>query len=279
MKKEKKNNVFQATFKESLNLVDDKFMINEAIKNYKSVNILKKILGMSFMLFSFSLLNFALMGNGLSLDFFAINISSSNFDFIMKVSSYFYLICVVLIVLISLVLSRKFYIFMMFFYLVFVFEFIVGFVFLITFSIGIYSILNWGTIVPMLYLLLIITFLIIFIYNKRQSTLQVLFQSKSFYRVADDLTKKMAQYSAPTILVIMAIKWIMSFGSESGDFSLQIGRVVGSISVPLIAVASVYFGFSYCYYNMFLSYYYLNKYKDEFNLENISKESEMNDDN
>ncbi|MQS53549.1 hypothetical protein [Companilactobacillus mishanensis] len=274
MREKKGYGIFRGSYNESLNLVDDKFIQNEAFKNYRSVNVFKKILGMSFILLFFSLINFALMGNRMSFYFFGMHVSSANFDFIMKISIYFYLLCVVLIVLISLVLSRNFYIFMMFFDLVFVFEFIISFVFLVTFSIGLYSILNFGIIVPTVYLLLITTFMVIFIYNKHQSTLQVLFESKKFHRIADDFIKKLAQYSTPVILIIMAIKWIMSFGSVSGDFSLQLGRIVASICTPLVAVAAVYFGFSYGFYNMFLSYYYLNKYRDKYNLEKMRKEAD-----
>ncbi|AKP67809.1 hypothetical protein [Companilactobacillus ginsenosidimutans] len=274
MATEKKNGIFDASFEQSRNLVTDKFINDEVLKNYRKPNRFNKMLGMLFTPLFIAFFTWILSGNRDSVKIFVPNTPFDKVQSLGNIICYFLLVFAVIIIIGTLILGFKMRIFMMFFNMVFIPEFIFLALGLIGLTFTLFSGLEWGAIVPILYILFTAIFLAIFLYNKHQNTRQVLYQAKNFHRVANDLTKQLAQYAGPILLIIMVIKWIFSFINSSGDFVVQAQRLAYAIGLPLFAVGGTYFIFSYGFYNMFLSYYYLNKYRKEYDLESYLEDDE-----
>ncbi|AKP67810.1 hypothetical protein [Companilactobacillus ginsenosidimutans] len=267
MKTEKKNGIFDASFEQSRNLVTDKFIKDEVLKNYRKPNRFNKMLGMLTMPLFFLFLMIAIDENRKTTHFFNLTFSQNGFHLLVNSGRYTLLFLVAIIVIGTIILCWRMRIFMMFFYFMHVLNFIVGGIGLVVESFMLYNKFNMESLIPILYVLLITIFLVIFVYNRHQKTRQILYKSQEFHRIADDFTKRLAQYSGPVILLMMVIKWIFSLFNSSGDFIYQIEKLGAIVLLPVGGGLSAYFGFSYGFYNMFLSYYYLNKYRKEYDLE------------
>ncbi|MQS53547.1 hypothetical protein [Companilactobacillus mishanensis] len=266
--------IFDATFDESKGLLDTRFLKNDVQVNMSTPNLGKKLMGMIFVPLAFILVLMIMLTINISFPFFGVYLYSSG------VKHFIYILIVInLLILVGILTFSALYRtnipkYIMLQNLVFTFEFVLISMFNLFLELEVLSLLNLGLGIALLVCILQFSILGIFLYNKHQSVKSVLYTSSKFKRIASEYTKKIAQYSFPVLVIFIVAKSILGKPISASGLSLEYGRIIAAIFSPVLVCGGIYFGISYCFYNMFLSYYYLNKYRDKYDLEKKYKEAE-----
>ncbi|MQS89241.1 hypothetical protein [Companilactobacillus mishanensis] len=261
-----KTGPFDASFEQSEHLVADEFIRKEVLKTEDTPNIGQRILGMTAIPIFILLLGLLFRLVKYPSEIFGSNRSIVFLNSINNVLNISWITVIIFVVIIGAIFRNNIEKFMVVSNSVLTVEFILLNIPIMGLQISAAYTMGWGIIVGILLIILEVAAAAVFIYNERQSVRSVLFTSEKFNVVSNQMLKKIGMYVGPILLVIIVMNSIFAENIFLGGLGLYIGRFFCVVLMSAEIVGSIYFGFSYCFYHIALSYYYINKYKEDYDL-------------